>query len=102
MPIIETYHIPEIIVPGGAEGVLTSTDGCVRFVLDAGHLRAAQFPEGTTYLEAEGAIVMANGQQFPFGKRVAVVSAGSPNAKSSVPQCRGLDAIRILQKKMKR
>jgi hypothetical protein len=99
-PIIEGYQMPEIIVPGGAEGVLTSTDGCVRFVFDSGHMRAAQFPTGTTYSEVEGAIVMLNGQKFPFGKRIAVDSAGSPNAKSAVPQCRGLQAIRIMHREL--
>jgi hypothetical protein len=77
---------------------LSSTDGCVRLELEAGHVLAAQFPQGTTYSAGTRAIVLPNGQALPFGTRLDLVVNGGPDLTSALPECRGIKATQVVRR----
>ena len=97
-PHIEFYQPGGIVVPGAGDGVLTSTDGCIRFVQKTGAF-AAQFRPGTIYSAADRAMVLPDGQKLRFGEPMRLVFEAPPNARSAIPECRGLRAMKVLRRK---
>lgn len=78
------------------EGTLVLDPACVQVASPEGHIAVPVFPAGDATLEADGTVLVWDGEEYRHGDRIALGGGFSPVSGGYVPAaCEGLELFAV-------